>query len=89
MDEQKALRAQHLNLRNIMAPEQIPDILADKGVQKDMDLYVKSQMVLTPRQSWDKLSLSVETLIRKTYKYALAEGFRYGWNIANNRINKK
>ena len=72
-----------------MMPEQIPDILADKGVQKDIDLYVKSQMVQTPRQSWEKLSLSVESLIRNTYKYALAEGFRYGWNIANSRINKK
>ena len=69
-----------------MMPEQIPDILADKGIQAEMEEWLDRQMQnRVACQSWNELQSSIRNLMKNAYKRALADGFRYGWTIANNR----
>lgn len=70
-----------------MTPEQLPDILADKGIQAEMEEWIDRQMQQRVAcQSWNELQSSIRNLMKSAYKRALADGFRYGWTIANNRI---
>lgn len=69
-----------------MTPEQIPDILADRGVQQDVEAYIDEAMKYRlSARTWGELQEAVRALVRAAMRRGLSDGFRYGWTIANNR----
>ena len=67
--------------------EQLPDITADKGIQEDMRKYVKHTIENT-RLRFDEFGIILERMVYQATMYGLAAGFRYGWKLGGDKMEK-
>lgn len=62
--------------------ETIPNPLADKGVQKDIQDKVSELMA---RPTYKNVVDTMQAAIQKAAEWGISEGFRMGWRIHENR----